>query len=171
MAEGGLATPWRPMDYVPGRASSPREQAPSIACGVDVALVLTASEHVLLVQGTDGLWRLVSGVLEAGEDVAATAVRCASDSLGLRLDRSELALLGVVHCRPPRTSPRLGLFFMVGLDRSRHGNPSALNSSTGLPLGWSRLDRLPHQLAGEHAAGLELYLCGERYGALGWEIP
>ncbi len=84
---------------------------------VDVHLLLTQSDHVLLSlrQGTflDGRWNLPSWKVEAGENAVTAMVREAREELALELSEDDLTPTTTVQCRNTFHDVRIGLFFHV----------------------------------------------------------
>ena len=87
-------------------------------CTLDVFLLLTRQDHVLLAlrQGTgfaDGQWNLPSGKAESGETAVAAVIREAREEIGIRLTEDEINFAATVHCRNSDTEIRVGLFFQA----------------------------------------------------------
>jgi 8-oxo-dGTP diphosphatase len=84
---------------------------------VDVYVLLRRSDGMILLlerSGTgyaDGQLCPPSGHLEAGESVAQTAVREASEEVGVDIDPADLDFTHVVHHRNPEGQGRIGIFF------------------------------------------------------------
>ena len=165
--------------YVPAPEPSAAQGAPS-RCGcpleVDVMLVLAYRDHVILLQpGSSGTpasrWELPSGRVEVGEDALSAAIRLGDELVGVRFDRAELNLAGLVHCRYPQQVGRLGLFFSATYLPSRHASPRSMRPEAWTGIEWAPLTSLPDGLAAYHVAGLDLVRSGEAYGALGWAVP
>ena len=84
---------------------------------VDVYVLLQRPDGMILLlerSGTgyaDGQLCPPSGHLEDGESVAQTAVREASEEVGVDIDPSDLDFTHVVHHRNPEGQGRIGIFF------------------------------------------------------------
>jgi len=84
---------------------------------VDVYVLLQRSDGMILLlerSGTgyaDGQLCPPSGHLEDGESVAQTAVREASEEVGVDIDPADLDFTHVVHHRNPEGQGRIGIFF------------------------------------------------------------
>lgn len=138
---------------------------------VDVLLLLTRGEHVLLAlrQGTgyaDGQWNLPSGKLEAGEHLVTALVREAAEEVGLTIEPGA-RLVATVHYRNPEGQARLGCFFHVASDPATQGEPVNAEPHKCAKIAWYPLHMLPESTVPYTAAGVELYRRGDRYAALG----
>ena len=141
---------------------------------VDVMLVLTRGDHVLLAlrQGTgyaDGMWNLPSGKLEDGEHALDALLREASEEIGITLSPDELRHTGVVHCRNPEGHARLGLFFATESRPTSQGEPYNAEPDKCAKLDWFPLDLLPTNTVPYTTAGLGLYRANEPFITLGWD--
>ena len=140
---------------------------------VDVMLILTRGDHVLLAlrQGTgyaDGLWNLPSGKLEDGEHALDALIREAHEEIGVTLTPDELRHTGVVHCRNPEGEGRLGLFFTGSSQPDHQGGPFNAEPHKCAKVAWYPLDLLPDNTVPYTLAGLDLYRTGEIFTTLGW---
>jgi len=169
----------RPPTYVPplepitARAATSTHGCP---LEIDVMLVLAHRDHVILLQRgqpatSASRWEVPSGSVDVGEDALAAAIRIGDELLGVRLDRVELNLGGLVHCRYPQRVGRLGLFFTATYLADRHVSPRSMRPEVWTGIEWAPLTSLPTELVAYHAAGLDLVRSGEGYGALGWAVP
>jgi 8-oxo-dGTP pyrophosphatase MutT (NUDIX family) len=140
---------------------------------LDVMLILTRDDHVLLAQrqGTgyaDGQWNLPSGKVEPGEHAMAAIVREAREEIGIRLDPATLRPVGAVHYRNPEGRIRVGLFFATEADPARQGQPVNAEPHKCAKIDWFPLDMLPHDTVPYNAAGIGLHLRGEPLALAGW---
>lgn len=140
---------------------------------IDVMLILTREDHVLLAQrqGTgyaDGQWNLPSGKVEAGEHVLAAIVREAHEEVGIRLDPAALRPVGAVHYRNPEGQTRLGLFFATETDPARQGLPVNAEPHKCAKIDWFPIDILPHDTVPYTATGIDLYRRGDNLAVFGW---
>jgi 8-oxo-dGTP pyrophosphatase MutT (NUDIX family) len=83
-------------------------------CTLDVFLLLTRNDHVLLAlrQGTgfaDGMWNLPSGKAETAETAIAAVIREAHEELGIQRAEHQISYTATVHCRNSDTDTRIGL--------------------------------------------------------------
>jgi 8-oxo-dGTP pyrophosphatase MutT (NUDIX family) len=143
---------------------------------LDVMLILTRDDHVLLAQrrGTgyaDGQWNLPSGKVEAGEHAIAAIVREAREEIGIRLDPARLDPVGAVHYRGPEGQTRLGLFFASGTDPAAQGEPFNAEPHKCARIDWFPLDTLPDNTVAYTAAGVDLYRHDRRLAIAGWTAP
>jgi 8-oxo-dGTP pyrophosphatase MutT (NUDIX family) len=141
---------------------------------VDVLLILTRGDHVLLAQreGTgyaDGMWNLPSGKLEDGEHALAALIRETREEIGINLRPDELRHTGVVHCRNPEQDARLGLFFAAPSHPESQGEPFNAEPHKCAQLAWFPLELLPADTVPYTAVGLDLYRTGQPFTTLGWE--
>jgi len=138
-------------------------------------LVLAYRDHVILLQrGQPGMpvsrWEVPSGRVEVGEDALSAAIRVGDELVGVRLDRVDLNLAGLVHCRYPQQVGRLGLFFTATYFTNRHASPRSMRPEDWTGIEWAPLASPPTGPAAYHAAGLDLVRSGEGYGALGGAV-
>ena len=141
---------------------------------LDVMLILTRDEHVLLAQrqGTgyaDGQWNLPSGKVEPAEHAEAAIIREAHEEIGIRLDPTRLTPVGAVHYRNPEGHTRLGLFYTTPAEPSIQGEPFNAEPHKCAKIGWFPLDLLPHNTVPYTAAGISLYLHDKRLVMAGWQ--
>lgn len=138
---------------------------------IDVHLLLVRGDEVLLSKRRgsygDGMWHLPAGKLEAGESVAAAAVREAGEEVGVRIAEADLRLAHVVHARGEGVEPRLGLFFEV---RRWGGEPVNREPDKCYEVAWFRRDRLPDNVIPYALAGVRGYLDGAPLGVFGWQV-
>ncbi|WP_454194195.1 NUDIX hydrolase [Nocardia sp. Marseille-Q1738] len=138
---------------------------------VDVLLLLTRDDHVLLAQRhntgyADGQWNLPSGKLEDGEDVVDAVIREASEEIGLRLKRNDVRMTSSVHYRAPEGHGRIGFVFAAN---RWDGEPTNQEPEKCSALQWFPLDQLPDNTVPYTAASVELFQRGEHFGLPGWE--
>jgi 8-oxo-dGTP diphosphatase len=148
--------------------SSGRERHRSV---VDVYVLLhRADGRILMLRRAntgyaDGQLCPVSGHLEAGESVVATAVREASEEVGVRIASADLTFIHVVHHRSPQGQGRVGLFFTVcrwvGEPYNREPNKCA-------ELMWIDPANLPDDVVPYSAAALAQITAGETFSVDGW---
>lgn len=140
---------------------------------IHVMLLLTFDDQVLLAlrQGTgyaDGWWNVPSGKLESGEDLEAGLRREALEEIGLRLAPGEPRLAATVHYRNQDGQARIGFFFHVAYDPSRHGEPVNAEPHKCAKLAWYPLDSLPESTYPYTTAGVDAYRLGEPLRLYGW---
>ncbi len=115
---------------------------------VDVLLILTHGEHVLLAlrAGTgyaDGMWNLPSGKLETGEDAISALIRETHEEIGVRLAPDDPRMTATVHHRNSAGHARVGLAFTVEHDPARHGQPINAEPHKCAQIAWFPIDTLP----------------------------
>lgn len=157
----------------PGRSWPLASAGVPYASVVDVMLILTRDDHVLLAlrQGTgyaDGMWNLPSGKLEDHEHALDALIREAHEEVGLTLTLAELRHTGIVHCRNPEGEGRIGLFFTARSHPDRQGEPYNAEPHKCAKVAWYPLDVLPANTVPYTAAGLDLYRTGQTFATLGW---
>jgi 8-oxo-dGTP diphosphatase len=137
---------------------------------VDVHVILERAGRVLLClrDGTgyaDGLFRLPSGHLDAGETVIECAVREALEEVGVTIDPGHLRAAAVVHHLSPEGKPRVGFFFATD---TWEGEIVNAEPSKCARVEWAPADALPDNTVPYTVAGLDLYLAGVVVGVHGW---
>jgi 8-oxo-dGTP diphosphatase len=137
---------------------------------VDVHLVLVSDGRVLLTRRAntgfaDGLLHLVSGHLEAGEDVVAAAAREAEEEVGVLLRPQDLECVHVMHHRN-EVQARVGFFFRA---TRWQGEPVNREPEKCSELVWCPLDRLPDDVIAYPAEALRRIGRGEQFSLHGWE--
>lgn len=140
---------------------------------LDVMLILTRGDHVLLAQrqGTgyaDSQWNLPSGKVEPDEHAVAAIIREAHEEIGIRLDPAMLRPIGAVHYRNPEGQTRLGLFFATETHPGSQGEPINAEPHKCAKIDWFPLGMLPHDTVPYTAAGVDLYRRGESIAVAGW---
>jgi 8-oxo-dGTP diphosphatase len=142
-------------------------------CTLDVFLLLTRQEHVLLAlrQGTgfaDGMWNLPSGKAENTETAVAAVIREAHEELGIRLSSHEINFAATVHCRNSDTDVRLGLFFQVAVKETPLDVPYNAEPHKCAKIAWYPMSMLPANTMPYSARGVSLYQRKMSFGATGW---
>lgn len=142
-------------------------------CTVDVFLLLTRNDHVLLAlrQGTgfaDGMWNLPSGKAETAESAAAAVIREAHEELGIRLAEHEVSFAATVHCRNTDTDTRVGLFFHASATDSPLGTPFNAEPHKCAKIAWYPMAMLPSTTMPYSALGVSLYQRKAHFGTIGW---
>ncbi|MGW6622732.1 NUDIX domain-containing protein [Nocardia sp. NPDC055002] len=137
---------------------------------VDVHVLLFRGDEVLLSLRRSGdefdhRWHLPSGKVEAGESVAAAAVREAAEEVGVDIDPIALRLFHVAHVTAPGRDSRLGLFFRVEVWR---GEPFNREPDKCYALQWFPLTELPADLIEYSALGLAALNSTATYSEFGW---
>jgi 8-oxo-dGTP diphosphatase len=137
---------------------------------VDVLLLLTRDEHVLLAERAntgyaDGQWNLPSGKLDRGEDLEAALIRETREEIGLHLRRDAIRMVTSVHYRNPEGHARVGFFFHAPTwdDEPYNAEPHKCAR-----ICWFPIDQLPDNTVPYSRAGVELYRRGEPFGLQGW---
>lgn len=136
---------------------------------VDVHLVLVRDGSVLLTRRAntgfaDGLLHLVSGHLEAGEDVVAAIAREAHEEVGVLVRREDLDCVHVMHHRHGDDA-RIGLFFRA---TRWDGEPVNREPEKCSEVVWCRLDDLPGDVIAYPAEALRQIGRGEPFSLHGW---
>ena len=142
-------------------------------CTLDVFLLLTRNDHVLLAlrQGTgfaDGMWNLPSGKAERAETAVAAVIREADEELGIRLCESEISFAATVHCRNSDTDIRVGLFFQAEAKDSPLDVPYNAEPHKCAKIAWYPMTMLPATTMPYSALGIALYRRRAYFGATGW---
>jgi 8-oxo-dGTP diphosphatase len=142
-------------------------------CTLDVFLLLTRNDHVLLAlrQGTgfaDGMWNLPSGKAETAESAAAAVIREAHEELGIRLADHDLSFAATVHCRNTATDTRVGLFFHAATKDSPMGSPFNAEPHKCAKIDWYPMAMLPSTTMPYSALGVSLYQRKAHFGTIGW---
>lgn len=140
---------------------------------VDVLLILTAGDHVLLAlrEGTgyaDGMWNLPSGKLETSEDAVSAIIREAREEIGILLAPDELRMATVIHHRNTVGLARIGLVFIADHDPDRHGEPINAEPHKCAKIDWFPVDMLPSDTYRYTAASLTAFRDGEPLRLSGW---
>jgi 8-oxo-dGTP diphosphatase len=142
-------------------------------CTIDVFLLLTRRDHVLLAlrQGTgfaDGMWNLPSGKAESAETAIAAVIREAREELGIRLSEHEINFASTVHCRNSDTDIRVGLFFQAPAKDSLLDDPYNAEPHKCANIAWCPMTTLPAATMPYSALGISLYQRNAHFGATGW---
>jgi 8-oxo-dGTP diphosphatase len=142
-------------------------------CTLDVFLLLTRGDHVLLAlrQGTgfaDGLWNLPSGKAETAESAAAAVIREAHEELGIQLAEHDISYAATVHCRNTETDTRIGLFFQATAKHSPLDIPFNAEPHKCAKIAWYPMTMLPATTMPYSALGIALYLRKAHFGTIGW---
>jgi 8-oxo-dGTP diphosphatase len=142
-------------------------------CTLDVFLLLTRQDHVLLAlrQGTgfaDGQWNLPSGKAEAGESAVAAVIREAREEIGIQLTEDEVNFAATVHCRNSDTDSRVGLFFQANARQSPLGAPYNAEPHKCAKIAWYPMTMLPATTMPYSALGVSLYQRKASFGTTGW---
>ncbi|MFD0361764.1 NUDIX domain-containing protein [Nocardia sp. GCM10030253] len=138
---------------------------------VDVHVLLIRADQLLLSKRRsddefDGLWHLPAGKLEAGESVAAAAVREAHEEIGIVIDPADLRLFHTAHVISSGREARLGLFFEVA---RWTGDPTNREPDKSYELRWFALDALPEDSIIRYPlAGIRAFSTGSTYSERGW---
>jgi 8-oxo-dGTP diphosphatase len=140
---------------------------------VDVLLLLTEGEHVLLAlrEGTgyaDGQWNLPSGKLEHGEDAVSAVIREAREEIGVRLDPGEPRMVATVHHRNTAGFARVGLVFTVAYDPARHREPINAEPHKCAKIEWFPADMPPSNTYPYTAECVRAFRDGQPFALSGW---
>ncbi|MGI5146685.1 NUDIX hydrolase [Plantactinospora sp. CA-294935] len=140
---------------------------------VDVLLILTHSDHVLLAlrDGTgyaDGQWNLPSGKLEAGEDARSAVIREAREEIGMHLDPAEVRLAVTVHHRSPGGQGRIGLVFTAAYEPERHDEPVNAEPHKCAKIQWTPAELLPSNTYSHSRVAVAAYRAGDTFRLDGW---
>jgi len=142
-------------------------------CTLDVFLLLTRQDHVLLAlrQGTgfaDGLWNVPSGKAESGESAVAAVIREAREEIGIRLSEHEITFAATVHCHNSDTDIRVGLFFQAAAKDSPLHVPYNAEPHKCAKIAWYPMTMLPATTMPYSALGVALYQRNTYFGTTGW---
>jgi 8-oxo-dGTP diphosphatase len=142
-------------------------------CTLDVFLLLTRQDHVLLGlrQGTgfaDGQWNLPSGKAEPGEGAVAAIIREAREEIGIQLTEDEVNFAATVHCRNTDTDSRVGLFFQATARPSPLAAPYNAEPHKCAKIAWHPMAMLPATTMPYSALGISLYQRKAHFGTTGW---
>jgi 8-oxo-dGTP diphosphatase len=142
-------------------------------CTLDVFLLLTRNDHVLLAlrQGTgfaDGMWNLPSGKAETGESAVAAIIREAHEELGVQLAEHEIRYAATVHCRNSNTDARIGLFFQAAAKDTPPDLPRNAEPHKCAKIAWYPMTMLPGTTMAYSALGVSLYRRKAHFGTTGW---
>jgi 8-oxo-dGTP pyrophosphatase MutT (NUDIX family) len=142
-------------------------------CTLDVFLILTRNDHVLLAlrQGTgfaDGMWNLPSGKAENCETAVAAVIREAHEELGIQLAEDEVSYAATVHCRNSSTDTRIGLFFQATAKDSPLDAPYNAEPHKCAKIAWYPMTLLPGTTMPYSALGISLHQRGAHFGSIGW---
>jgi 8-oxo-dGTP diphosphatase len=142
-------------------------------CTLDVFLLLTRQDHVLLAlrQGTgfaDGMWNLPSGKAENDETAVTAIIREAHEELGIRLSEHELSFAATVHCRNSGTDIRVGLFFQATATDSPLHIPHNAEPHKCAKIAWCPMAALPSTTMPYSALGVSLYQHNAYFGTIGF---
>jgi 8-oxo-dGTP diphosphatase len=140
-------------------------------CTLDVFLLLTRNDHVLLAlrQGTgfaDGMWNLPSGKAENSETAVGAVIREAREELGIQLAEHEISYAATVHCR--NTDTRIGVFFQAMAQDTPLGAPCNAEPHKCAKIAWYPMTLLPSTTMPYSSLGVSLYQRKMHFGALGW---
>jgi 8-oxo-dGTP diphosphatase len=141
-------------------------------CTLDVFLLLTRNDHVLLAlrQGTgfaDGMWNLPSGKAENAESAVAAVIREAREELGIHLAEHNISYAATVHCRNTRTDTRIGLFFQAAA-KDTPDAPYNAEPHKCAKIAWYPMAMLPSTTMPYSALGVSLYQSRTHFGTTGW---
>lgn len=142
-------------------------------CTLDVFLLLTRGDHVLLAlrQGTgfaDGMWNLPRGKAETAESAVAAIIREAHEELGIRLAEHEVSFAATVHCRNTDTDTRVGLFFRAAAKDSPLNAPFNAEPHKCAKIARYPMAMLPSTTMPYSALGVSLYQSKVSFGTIGW---
>ena len=137
---------------------------------VDVHLVLVRGDQLLWARRAntgyaDGQLNLVSGHLEAGEDVVAAIIREAAEEVGIGLERAALTCVHVMHHRNPEGEARVGFFFRLA---RWEGEPVNREPHKCAGLEWHRFDDVPADAVPYPAEAIRRIGKGESFSLHGW---
>lgn len=141
---------------------------------VDVLLILTSGDHVLLAlrDGTgyaDGQWNLPSGKLEHGEDAVTGVIRETAEEIGVRLDPTDVRMVTAVHHRNTAGLARVGLVFAAAHEPANHGEPVNAEPHKCAKIEWCPADLLPSNTYPYTAAAVAAWRAGEPLRLSGWQ--
>jgi 8-oxo-dGTP diphosphatase len=142
-------------------------------CTLDVFLILTRHDHVLLAlrQGTgfaDGMWNLPSGKAETAETAIGAVIREAHEELGIRLSEHEVNFAATVHCRNSDSDMRVGMFFQAAAKESPCDAPCNAEPHKCAKIAWYPMAMLPSTTMPYSALGVSLYERNRAFGTIGW---
>lgn len=145
-------------------------------CSLDVFLLLTQNDHVLLAlrKGTgfaDGMWNLPSGKAEDGESAVGAVIREAHEELGIQLSEDEISYAATVHCRNSDTDTRIGLFFQAAAKDTPLDVPYNAEPHKCAKIAWHPMTMLPSSTMPYSALGVSLYRRRAHFGTTGWQAP
>jgi 8-oxo-dGTP pyrophosphatase MutT (NUDIX family) len=145
-------------------------------CTLDVFLLLTRQDHVLLAlrQGTgyaDGQWNLPSGKAESGESAVDAVIRETREEVGIRLTEDEVNFAATVHCRNSDTDVRVGLFFQATAWQPSVDAPYNAEPHKCAKIAWYPMAMMPANIMPYSALGVSLYQRNARFGTIGWQPP
>ena len=135
------------------------------AVSLKARLLLQNHGRLLLLKQTKpngGNYTLVGGTIERKEYAAETLIRESWEEAGIRLQKSDLELVHVLHKRS-RKEHRIVLYF-----RAYHykGSPESKELKKFENVEWWPLKELPHNLTGTVRHVLKAYNNGKLYSAL-----
>ncbi len=137
---------------------------------VDVHLLLVRDGLLLWARRArtgyaDGLLNLVSGHLEASEDVVAAVIREAGEEAGIEVRRDGLTCVHVMHYRNPEGQPRIGFFFRPA---RWDGEPVNREPHKCSGLEWHPLEAVPSDAVPYPAEAVRRIGKGETFSVHGW---
>jgi 8-oxo-dGTP diphosphatase len=137
---------------------------------VDVHLVLVRDGRLLWARRAntgymDGLFEVVAGHLEAGEDVVAATIREAREEVGIDLRRENLECVHVMHRLTPEGLSRIGFFF-----RATRWDGEVVNAEPHKcsELLWSPVDVPPTGVVPYLPGAVCAIVNGESFSLYGW---
>jgi 8-oxo-dGTP diphosphatase len=141
-------------------------------CTLDVFLLLTRNDHVLLAlrQGTgfaDGMWNLPSGKAENSETAVVAVIREAREELGIQLAGRDISYAATVHCRNSHTDTRIGVFFQATAKDTPLGTPYNAEPHKCAQIAWYPMNLLPSTTMPYSSLGISLYQRKMHFGTLG----
>lgn len=139
---------------------------------VAINLVITEDKKVLMLRRfntgwQDGNYTVPSGHLEAHETLSDTVVREAMEETGVRVEKSDLRLVHVMHMHKPaiEDGDRLTLFFAT----TKYSNePRNTEPETCDDLKWFSQQQLPDNTVPYVRQGLIHIQTGSMYSEIGW---
>ena len=134
-----------------------------------VHLFLRCDEQVLLLRRfntgyEDGKYSVVAGHLDGGEDVKAAMIREAGEEIGIRIARSDIEVVGVMH----RKSDDERIDFFLATTRWS-GEPTNREPQKCDGIAWFAFDRLPTNVVPYVRRAFGNYRAGIWFDAYGWE--
>lgn len=138
---------------------------------IDVHLVLVREGMLLLTRRAntgyaDGLLHMVSGHLEADEDVVAAIIREADEEVGIQIAREDLRFVHVMHHRNPGEQARIGFFFSATHWKGEPVNREPHKCSEVL---WCSIDALPDDIVAYPAEAIRRIRTGDVFSLHGWD--
>ncbi|MGH2558060.1 MAG: NUDIX hydrolase [Thermomicrobiales bacterium] len=114
----------------------------------------------------DGNFSVVAGHLDGGEEVVGAAIREAREEVGIRLERRDVTVVGVMHRLVENHNERID-FFLVAERWSgdiRNAEPHKCDL-----LRWVPIDHLPENVVSYVRRAIANYRHGVAFDSFGWK--